>query len=68
MSEIKCVFCKHECNMAENADGSRYWVQCDSTECSAEGPVKKTRDEALSAWEAAMCPVSRIRALTKGPA
>lgn len=49
-SELKpCPFCKEQERLfVQRSIGDAYWGKC--LECGAEGPIAKTEQEAINAW------------------
>ena len=47
---LPCPFCNFKARL--QARGDVFWVQCASTECSAEGSSRFTEDDAIAAWNA----------------
>jgi hypothetical protein len=47
-----CPFCGNEADTNEDGMGcsGKYYLSCMSAECGAEGPVRKTLDKAIVAW------------------
>jgi Lar family restriction alleviation protein len=58
---LPCPFCGGEAGddyirKDPGSDDTSFWVVCDNTDCNAEGPLRKTPEEAIEAWNTRMTP------------
>jgi Lar family restriction alleviation protein len=48
--EVKpCPFCRTKQNLSIGRT-TRWWISCDTQNCGAEGPHRKTKKAAIEAW------------------
>ena len=53
MDKKPCPFCKSTDPIVVG-DADLHWVECMSSGCGAEGPMRDTEEQAIAAWNAAI--------------
>jgi hypothetical protein len=53
MDKKPCPFCTYA-DPIIHGDADLFWIECMNPECCAEGPMRDTEEEAISAWNRAI--------------